>query len=117
MRGSIAPQPRLLAENRSVGTLGIAQGTPMPIWSGTGEAAGPFCQKPKMVSPPRTRTALRHVVKVLILPVFKFKFRPGDPEFSIAPVTAKPFECVILNSAPPNIPQRDGYLVPTAVKI
>ena len=34
MRGSIAPQSRLLAENRSVGTLGIAQGTPMQIWPG-----------------------------------------------------------------------------------
>ena len=34
MRGSIAPQLRLLAENRSVDTLRLTQGTPVPIWPG-----------------------------------------------------------------------------------
>ena len=46
--GSIAPQPRLLTENRSMGTLKITQGIPMPIWPG--EAA--VLAKQKRCRPP-----------------------------------------------------------------
>ena len=50
VRGSIAQQPRLLAENCSVGTLRITQGTHIQIWPG--EAAVLAKQKNGAPPPP-----------------------------------------------------------------
>ena len=52
-RGSKAPQPNLLAENRSAGTLRIAQGTPLPIWPDA--QGGRFGNKESWCRPPLAR--------------------------------------------------------------